>query len=67
MTAFEKLEAASPDVRRAALELLDEISAPMDARSIDRALMHAGFTRGKAREITKVLKHLPIIAIGQPK
>jgi hypothetical protein len=51
-------------VRQRVLELLDEMSAPMHPREIERALCRAGFTRSEARPIGKVLKHLPVIAIG---
>ena len=64
MTALEKLRAASPEVRELALELMDELSAPMHPRSIEKALVRAGFSRSKARPIVMVLKRLPIVAIG---
>lgn len=67
MSAVESLAAASHDVRVLALELMDEISAPMHAREIERALCRAGFSRSQARPIVKVLKHLPVIAIGAGK
>ncbi len=67
MTALEKLDRASPAVRAAVLELLDEISAPMHPREIELALCRNGFTRSKARPIVNVLKRLPIIAIGDGK
>ncbi len=65
MTRAEKLLAeARPEVRAVALKLLDEVSAPMHPRQIERALCDKGFTRSKARPIVNVLKRLPIIAIG---
>jgi hypothetical protein len=67
MTRLEKLEAASPEVRAALLELLDELSAPMHPREIERALCSSGMSRSKARPIVNVLKHLPIVAIGAGK
>lgn len=67
MTALEKLRAAPPEVREAVLEIMDEITAPMHPREIERALCRAGFTRSKARPIVNVLKHLPIVAIGAGK
>jgi hypothetical protein len=48
---MEKIMAARPEVRKAALELLDEVSGPMQAREIERALCRNGFTRSKARPI----------------
>jgi hypothetical protein len=67
MTSLEKLKAAWPEVRTAVLELLDELSAPMHPREIERALCRSGMTRSKARPLVNVLKHLPIIAIGAGK
>jgi thymidylate synthase ThyX len=68
MTNAERLlAAASPEVRAVALKLLDEISAPMHPREIERALCQNGFTRSKARPIVNVLKRLPLIAIGAGK
>lgn len=66
MTRTEKLLAeARPEVRAVALELLDEISAPMRPREIERALCHeGGMSRSKARPLVNILKRLPIIAIG---
>ncbi len=67
MTALDKLRAAPPEVREAALALMDELSAPMHPREIERALCRAGMSRSKARPIVNVLKHLPIVAIGAGK
>jgi DNA-binding IclR family transcriptional regulator len=67
MIALEKLEAASPQVRAAVLELLDQLSAPMHPSEIERALCRAGMSRSKARPIVNVLKQLPIVAIGAGK
>lgn len=64
MTAQERLAAALPEVRGQVLALLDEISAPMHPRTIERALCEAGFSRSNARPIINALKRLPLIAIG---
>ncbi len=64
MTVQERLQAHPPEVRAAALELLDDISAPMHPRDIEKALCRAGFTRSQAKPLVKVLKNLPIIAMG---
>jgi hypothetical protein len=64
MTPQDKLRAAPPEVRDLALALMDELSAPMHPREIERALCRSGFTRSKARPIVNALKHLPIVAIG---
>ena len=67
MTALDKLRAASPEVRETALALMDELSAPMHPREIERALQRSGMSRSKARPIVNALKHLPIVAIGAGK
>jgi hypothetical protein len=64
VTAQGKLRAASPEVRDLALALMDDLSAPMHPREIERALCRNGFTRSKARPIVNALKRLPIVAIG---
>ena len=64
MTALEKLRAASPEARDLALALMDELTAPMHPREIERALQRSGMSRSKARPIVNALKHLPIVAIG---
>ena len=67
MSALEKLANVSPEVRKAVLALMDELSAPMHPREIEQALCRSGMTRSKARPIVNVLKHLPIVAIGSGK
>lgn len=60
----DRLQGEPHKVRKRVLELLDQMSAPMHPREIERALCRAGFTRSQARPIVNALKHLPIIAIG---
>jgi hypothetical protein len=64
LSAGDRLMAQPHKVRQLVLGLLDEMSAPMHPREIERALCNAGFTRSEARPLVKVLKRLPIIAIG---
>jgi hypothetical protein len=64
LSAGDKLLAAPRHVRRHVLELLDQMSAPLTARELERALCRAGFTRSQARPVVKALKVLPVIAIG---
>jgi hypothetical protein len=64
LSVGDRLEAEPHRVRQRVLEILDEMSAPMHPRQIERALCRAGFTRSQARPIVNALKHLPIIAIG---
>lgn len=64
LSAGNRLEGENHKVRTRVLELLDEMSAPMHPREIERALCRAGFPRSEARRIVMALKELPIIAIG---
>lgn len=65
LSAGDRLEAASHQVRAHVLDLLDQISAPMTAREIEAALIEAGpFTRSERKKLVRALKVLPIIAIG---
>lgn len=64
MTALDKLRAAPPEVREAALALMDEISRPLTVRELDNAFRDKGFTRSQRRKFVRALNHLPIIAVG---
>ncbi len=61
----DRLQAEPYKVRRRVLELLDEMSAPMHPREIEKALTSSGYTRSEAKALTLSLKKLPIIAIGR--
>lgn len=63
MTALDKLKAASPEVRDAVLSLLDEISRPLSPRELDAAFCADGYSRGKARQLTRALKGLAVVAV----
>lgn len=63
MTPLEKLTAAPPAVRAAALELLDEVSLPLTPRYLERAFQNEGCTRGEARRMMRVLKNLHVVAL----
>lgn len=63
VTPLQKLRALPPHVRAPALEVLDQLTAPMGPRQLDRAFQDAGFTRTEARRFTLALKHLSVIAI----
>ena len=60
----DRLQAEPYQVRRRVLELLDEMSAPMSPREIERALRQSRFWARDAKTLTAALKSLPIIAIG---
>jgi hypothetical protein len=63
MKVAEQLAEASPEVRAAALELLDKVSRPLKARELTRALAAEGFRLPEARRITLALKRFSIIAL----
>lgn len=63
MTPLEKLRALPPHVRAPALELLDQLTKPLDPRTMDRAFQDVGFSRGEARRFTLALKRLDVIAV----
>lgn len=64
MSALDRLRAAPEEVRAAALVLLDEFSAPLNARELDRAFQsEGGFSRSEARRMTLALKHLHVVAL----
>ncbi|MFL0412933.1 hypothetical protein [uncultured Sphingomonas sp.] len=63
MSPLEKLRNLPPHVRAPVLELLDQISTPLGPRELDRAIQDAGYSRGEARRVTKVLKTLNVIAV----
>lgn len=58
-----QLLTAPPAVRTAALALLDEISEPLDKRSLERALQTGGLTRSAARRAMHALRHVEVIAL----
>lgn len=65
LSAGDKLMGAPHHVRRQVLDLLDQMTAPMHPREIERALQASGeFSRAERRKIVMVLKRLPVIAIG---
>ena len=61
----DRLEGESRRVRMRVLELLDEMSEPMDPRSIEKALRRSGLSRGQSRKIVRALKPVTIIAVGR--
>lgn len=64
LSAGDQLMAQPHHVRRLVLNLLDQMSAPLHPREIERALCRAGYTRSQAKPLVRALKVLPIIAIG---
>ena len=65
LSAGDRLEAAPHRVKMEVLALLDEMTAPLTSRQIERALRDAGgWTRAERKRIVLALKALPIVAVG---
>lgn len=65
MTAFEALHAAPPDVRAAALGLLDAVSAPLTERQLATALRQGGLSVLEARRVARSLRKVDVIAVSR--
>lgn len=63
MSALADLIAAPADVRSAALALLDEMSAPLAPRELERALQTGGLTRTQARRAMHALRSVHVVAL----
>jgi len=63
MTLPDAFTTASPDVRDAALALLDEVSAPLSQRQIRKALEKSGHSCLRSRRMARSLRSLQIIAL----
>lgn len=63
MTGLANLIAAPADVRTAALALLDELSAPLEPRQLERALQAGGLTRTQARRAMHALRSVHVVAL----
>ena len=65
MNAFDALNAAPAEVREAALDLLDAVSAPLTERQVGTALRHGGLGGLAARRVARSLRKLDIIAVSR--
>lgn len=65
MNAFDALHAAPAEVREAALDLLDAVSAPLTERQLAIALRHGGLGLLEARRVARSLRKLDIIAVSR--
>lgn len=65
MNAFDALNAAPAEVREAALDLLDAVSAPLTERQLVTALRQGGLGVLKARRVARSLRKLDIIAVSR--
>lgn len=63
MSGLASLLAAPPEVRAAALALLDEMSEPLSPRELERTLQAGGLTRSAARRAMHALRHVELIAL----
>jgi hypothetical protein len=63
MSGLASLIAAPADVRQAALALLDELSAPLEPRALERALQTGGLTRSQARRAMHALRGVHVVAL----
>lgn len=63
MSGLASLLAAPPEVRAAALALLDEMSEPLAPRQLEKTLQAGGLTRKAARQAMHALRHVELIAL----
>lgn len=63
MSGLASLLKAPPEVRAAALSLLDEMSEPLSPRQLERTLQDGGLTRSAARRAMHALRHVELIAL----
>lgn len=63
MSVVNALIDAPRDVRAAALAVLDEVSGPMDARSLERMLQNEGLSRSQARRAMRAFRHVHVVAL----
>lgn len=65
MNAFDALHAAPAEVREAALNLLDAVSAPLTERQLALALRQSGLGVLEARRVARSLRKLDVIAVSR--
>ena len=64
MKALDALKAAPPEVRAAALAVLDQVSAPLTERQLARAFRAHGGGLLDAKRMARALRKLDIIAVA---
>lgn len=64
---FERLGVLDPAARDKALEVLDEISRPLERRELEKALGRFGVTRTERERIVPALLDLQLIALFKPR
>ncbi|WP_174297530.1 hypothetical protein [Sphingomonas bacterium] len=64
MTALDALKAAPPEVRAAALAVLDEVSSPLTERQLAGAFRANGIGLLEAKRMARALRKLDIIAVA---
>lgn len=67
-TLTDRVMAMSPEARAAALLVLDELTRPLTARELERALRNHGVPRSRAVLFASSLHKLAIVAVvgGEP-
>ncbi len=63
MSGLASLITAPAAVRAATLALLDELSAPLAPRALERALQDGGLTRTQARRAMHALRDVHVVAL----
>ena len=64
MKALDALKAASPEVRAAALAVLDQLSAPLTERQLASALRAQRIGLLDAKRMARAVRKLDIIAVA---
>ena len=64
MKALDALKAAPPEVRAAALAVLDQVSAPLTERQLASAFRAKGIGLLDAKRMARALRKLDIIAVA---
>jgi hypothetical protein len=64
MKALDALKAAPPEVRAAALAVLDQVSAPLTERQLASAFRAHGIGLLDSKRLARALRKLDIIAVA---
>ena len=64
MKALDALKAVPPEVRAAALAVLDQVSAPLTERQLVRAFRANGIGLLDARQMARALRKFAIIVVA---
>jgi repressor of nif and glnA expression len=67
VSVVDRFDAWTPEAKAAALEVLDDMSRPLSAREIERALRQHGVAKSRATLFAASLRKLNIIAVIGPE